>query len=233
MSEATSDDQQRHEELRQEEGPTSRRRRALRQLRAMAGRYRKRYIAACTLALLLAVAFALTAAGVFESEEHVTLGTGPAGVMSDSTRMADSVRTADSLRARVDSLRRDSVRQAGAQQTAAETDNTGVVGEVLEEVAEVVGRGEASYYGSELAGNPTASGEPFDPAKLTAAHRTLPLGSQVRVTNLRNGETVVVRINDRGPFHGNRILDLSRRAAQRIGMLTRGKARVKIELLEE
>jgi len=91
--------------------------------------------------------------------------------------------------------------------------------------------GRASFYGEELAGNPTASGERFDPEKLTAAHRTLPLGSRVRVTNLRNGESVVVRINDRGPFHGNRIIDLSEAAARQIGMLKRGTARVRIELL--
>jgi rare lipoprotein A len=94
-----------------------------------------------------------------------------------------------------------------------------------------LGEGSASFYGEELAGNPTASGERFDPAKLTAAHRTLPLGSRVRVTNLRNDESVVVRINDRGPFHGNRIIDLSEAAARRIGMLQQGTARVRIELL--
>lgn len=97
--------------------------------------------------------------------------------------------------------------------------------------AEHVADGQASFYGDELAGNPTASGEAFDPAKLTAAHRTLPLGSRVRVTNLRNGESVVVRINDRGPFHGRRIIDLSKAAARQIGMLRNGTARVRIELL--
>lgn len=254
----------RHEALRQEDGPTSRRRHALRRLRALVGKYRMRYWGTATLAGVLGVAFALSAAGVFEDEnETPTLGTGRAGVMSadsaqvagsartvDSTqtagmaRAADSARvpgpartaaastTADSTQTRADSTQQaaDSLAQA---KSAAEADNTGVVEEAAEEVAEVVGRGEASYYGASLAGNPTASGEPFDPSKLTAAHRTLPLGSQVRVTNLRNDETVAVRINDRGPFHGNRILDLSRRAAEKIGMLARGKARVKIELLEE
>jgi rare lipoprotein A len=111
---------------------------------------------------------------------------------------------------------------------ATETDNTRVEGAA----GEVVGRGKASYYGARLEGNPTASGEPFDPTELTAAHRTLPLGSRVRVTNLRSDETVTVRINDRGPFHAGRILDLSRRAAERIGMVARGKTRVEIELLE-
>ncbi len=91
--------------------------------------------------------------------------------------------------------------------------------------------GEASYYGSELAGNRTASGETFDPEQLTAAHRTLPLGSKVRVTNPRSGENVVVRINDRGPFHGNRVIDLSTAAARAIGLLTSGTGRVTLALL--
>ncbi len=94
-----------------------------------------------------------------------------------------------------------------------------------------VGDGPASYYGAELAGNPTASGERFDPTKLTAAHRTLPLGSRVRVTNLRTGASVIVRINDRGPFHGHRVIDLSHAAAREIGMIRRGTARVRMELL--
>jgi rare lipoprotein A len=91
--------------------------------------------------------------------------------------------------------------------------------------------GEASYYGYELAGRPTATGEPFDPNLPTAAHRTLPLGSIIRVTNVRNGESVVVRVNDRGPFHGNRVLDLSRSAAMALGFAGRGTGRVEIERL--
>ena len=94
-----------------------------------------------------------------------------------------------------------------------------------------LGTGEASFYGGELAGNRTASGEIFDPARLTAAHRTLPLGSRVRVTNASNGEDVVVRINDRGPFHGNRVIDLSSAAARTIGLLRTGTARVSLALL--
>ncbi len=94
-----------------------------------------------------------------------------------------------------------------------------------------VGSGEASYYSDDLVGSPTASGEPFDPAKLTAAHRTLPLGSRVRVTNTATGKTVVVRVNDRGPYHERRIIDLSWAAARRIGLHRSGTARVKLELL--
>lgn len=94
-------------------------------------------------------------------------------------------------------------------------------------------KGEASYYGYELAGNPTASGELFDPEEMTAAHPTLPFGTHVRVTNLHNEQTVVVRINDRGPFAKDRIIDVSRAAAEELGMLHRGRAPVHIEVLND
>lgn len=91
--------------------------------------------------------------------------------------------------------------------------------------------GEASYYGAELAGNRTASGEIFDPRQLTAAHRTLPMGTKLRVTNKANGKSVIVRINDRGPFVKKRIVDISRAAAEEISMVRAGKALVSLELL--
>lgn len=91
--------------------------------------------------------------------------------------------------------------------------------------------GVASYYGRELAGRPTASGERFNPEGLTAAHRTLPLGTRIRVTNPANGRSVVVRVNDRGPFVHGRILDLSHGAARAIGLVSRGHGRVEIERL--
>ena len=91
--------------------------------------------------------------------------------------------------------------------------------------------GRASFYHSSLTGERTASGERYNPEAFTAAHRELPFGTRVRVTNLRNDKSVVVRINDRGPYHDNRILDLSRRAAQELGMLDRGVAKVRIEVL--
>jgi len=97
--------------------------------------------------------------------------------------------------------------------------------------ASALGTGVASYYGDELAGNLTANGEVFDPGQLTAAHRTLPLGSRVRVTNPRNGESVVVRINDRGPYHGNRVIDLSYAAAREIGLIRSGIGQVNLALL--
>jgi len=89
--------------------------------------------------------------------------------------------------------------------------------------------GSASWYGAEFAGRPTASGEIFDPRKLTAAHRTLPLGSVVRVTNTGNGRSLLVRINDRGPFTAGRILDCSEAAARALGFRRHGVADVAID----
>jgi rare lipoprotein A (peptidoglycan hydrolase) len=86
----------------------------------------------------------------------------------------------------------------------------------------------ASWYGSEFAGRRTASGEAYDPNSLTAASRTLPLGSLVSVTNPDNGRSVTVRINDHGPYVHGRTLDLSHRAAQRLGIISKGVSRVKL-----
>jgi rare lipoprotein A len=92
--------------------------------------------------------------------------------------------------------------------------------------------GVASYYARQFHGRRTASGERFDMAAMTAAHRTLPFGSKVRVTNPANGQSVVVRINDRGPFHQGRIIDVSEAAAKRLGLIAPGKARVTLDLLD-
>jgi len=89
----------------------------------------------------------------------------------------------------------------------------------------------ASWYGSEFAGRHTASGERFNPNEMTAASKTLPIGSRVRVTNPKNGKSVVVRINDRGPYVRGRSIDLSRSAAQKLGITHKGVARVKIKKL--
>lgn len=91
--------------------------------------------------------------------------------------------------------------------------------------------GKASYYGPGFAGRKTASGAIFYPERLTAAHRFLPLGTRVRVTNLHNGESVLVTINDRGPYIRGRHIDLSMGAARAIGMLGRGVADVVIQVL--
>lgn len=93
--------------------------------------------------------------------------------------------------------------------------------------------GRASWYGGKHHGRKTASGERFDKEQLTAAHRTLPFGTRVRVTNLDNGRTVVVRINDRGPFgRKQRIIDVSEAAARRLGMIQSGVVRVRVDVLE-
>lgn len=91
--------------------------------------------------------------------------------------------------------------------------------------------GVASWYGPKFAGRRTANGEIFDPTQLTAAHRTLPFGTLVRVTNLATRTNVIVRINDRGPFKGNRIIDLSRAAADAIGLTAMGVGSVRLEPL--
>ena len=91
--------------------------------------------------------------------------------------------------------------------------------------------GVASYYDDKFQGRRTASGERFDQRKMSAAHRTLPFGTKVRVTNPANGRSVVVRVNDRGPFVKGRVIDLSRAAAERLGMVRAGLAQVKLEVL--
>jgi len=95
-----------------------------------------------------------------------------------------------------------------------------------------VSTGEASWYGPGFYGNRTANGEVFRPGTLTAAHRTLPFGTKVRVTNLWNGRSAVVRINDRGPFHGRRAIDLAHGAASQLGLISSGIAQVKLEVLQ-
>src|SRR5262245_13131907 len=86
----------------------------------------------------------------------------------------------------------------------------------------------ATYYGQEFAGHRTASGEKFNPNAMTAAHRTLPFGTRVRVTNSSNGRSIIVRINDRGPFVKGRAIDLSRGAARAIGMGSAGNVRMEV-----
>lgn len=93
--------------------------------------------------------------------------------------------------------------------------------------------GNATWYGAALAGHKTASGERFDPSQMTAAHRTLPLGTWVEVTRVDGGQSVRVRINDRGPFgHADRIIDLSRGAAEKIGLVKLGVAAVEVRVVD-
>ncbi len=93
--------------------------------------------------------------------------------------------------------------------------------------------GTASYYGSRHHGKRTASGEPFNQNAMTAAHRSLPFGTRVKVTNLNNDRSVVVRINDRGPHTRGRLIDLSRAAAEKLGMIRSGTARVRVQSLSD
>jgi rare lipoprotein A len=92
--------------------------------------------------------------------------------------------------------------------------------------------GYASWYGKEQAGNDTANGERFNPKGVSAAHRTLPLPSYVEVTALDSGKTVLVRVNDRGPFSGKRIIDLSRGAAEQLGIVAGGSAAVRVRRVD-
>lgn len=94
-------------------------------------------------------------------------------------------------------------------------------------------KGTASWYGGRFHGRKTASGERFNMYALTAAHRTLPFGSIVKVTEVKSGKSVIVRITDRGPFHGRRIIDLSRGAAQRLGIIKAGTARIKLTVIQK
>src|SRR5512132_2529700 len=96
-----------------------------------------------------------------------------------------------------------------------------------------VQHGIASWYGPGFHGRKTASGERFNQHELTAAHKRLPLGTKATVTNLKNGKTIEVEINDRGPYARGRILDLSRAAADRLGMKNAGTTRVRVEVNED
>ena len=94
-----------------------------------------------------------------------------------------------------------------------------------------LGRGVASYYGKKFHGRRTANGERFDMRAMTAAHKTLPFGTKVRVTNPSNGRSVIVRINDRGPYAHGRTIDLSRAAAEEIGIISRGHGQVELDVI--
>ncbi len=202
--------------------PTPRRRRRVAQriLRLRHDVRRYRLLAQCLGAV---AAVCLLVAGVAwtapEPEPETTdLGRGVAGV-----ERYDPDRTAEESGAVVVELPEGYVPPAPPPEKPA-------AGEAL--VRRLLGEGAASYYHDALEGRSTASGQPYRAASLTAAHRSLPFGSRVRVTNLSNGRAVVVRINDRGPFARGRVIDLSRSAASRIGLLARGHGKVRLELVE-
>lgn len=144
----------------------------------------------------------------------LVLSAGPSfAVAADASRI-------DNLATTVASLDQEPITQAVVPAEAVEIERF-----------EVIGSGEASYYGPGFAGNRTASGERFNPAALTAAHRTLPLGTKLRVTNKANGKSVIVRVNDRGPFLKHRVLDVSVAAAREISMIRAGRAQVTLEVV--
>jgi rare lipoprotein A len=103
---------------------------------------------------------------------------------------------------------------------------------VMDSAAGYYATGNASWYGRKFHGRLTSSGEPYDMFQLTAAHRSLPIPTYVRVTNLDNQQSTIVRVNDRGPFHNDRIIDLSYAAAVKLGFADQGTARVRVESLE-
>ncbi|MEP4146877.1 MAG: septal ring lytic transglycosylase RlpA family protein [Halioglobus sp.] len=103
--------------------------------------------------------------------------------------------------------------------------------EILKDYRNYREQGTASWYGSKFHGHETSNGEIFDLYAASAAHKTLPIPSYARVTNLDNGRSVVVRVNDRGPFHGNRLIDLSYGAAVKLGYMAKGTAPVEVEVL--
>lgn len=109
--------------------------------------------------------------------------------------------------------------------------NSGALSSEFKNASSEIFKGVASYYADKFNGRKTASGEIFDQKLLTAAHRTWPFESVVKVTNLANGKSVQVRINDRGPFVKDRLIDLSRAAAQKIDMLRSGTANVEISII--
>lgn len=200
-----------------------------------------------TTVLATVAGFALVAAlgaggtAVLSTGERADAPTGAAGATDVGMRASGPViRALDpALRAALDEVHAELVDEHGA----------GIGGALMERVAEepdpvraaqaeqatatpgVFQRGTASWYGPGFVGRTTASGETYDPSQLTAAHRTLPFGTRVRVTNQRSGSSVVVRINDRGPYAGGRIIDLSEAAARAIGMRGSGLAEVTLEIV--
>lgn len=101
-----------------------------------------------------------------------------------------------------------------------------------QEVSHTLGVKTASWYGKSFHGRTTANGERFNQDAMTAAHRTLPFGTKLKVTCMQTGKSTIVRINDRGPFHGNRAIDLSKGAAKAIGLIESGTGKVKIDILK-
>jgi len=182
----------------------------------------KRRMTRAVVTLTALALFGLTASGRAEPIELATAAssliqpTGPVFVPGQDPRFAESFAEFDT--------------PAAPEQLADAVDITAIE-PAAQEATRDLGTGVASYYGRGFAGRSTANGERFDPAQLTAAHRTLPFGTRVRVTNPRNGKSVVVRINDRGPYVRSREIDLSQGAAEQIGLVAAGHGTVQLEVV--
>ena len=111
-------------------------------------------------------------------------------------------------------------------------ENEKMVDEIMERTADNISTGVVSWYGGKFHGRKTASGEKYDKHELTAAHKSLPFGTKVKVTNIRNGKSVVVEINDRGPYAKSRVLDLSQAAFSEIGHTNTGVMKVEYEIIK-
>lgn len=111
-------------------------------------------------------------------------------------------------------------------------ENEKMVDEIMERTASKISTGVVSWYGDKFHGRKTASGEKYDKHELTAAHKSLPFGTKVKVTNIRNGKSVVVEINDRGPYAKSRVLDLSQAAFSEIGQTNTGVMQVEYEIMK-
>lgn len=170
------------------------------------------------------------------------VGMSAAGFVSDATLPApDDAVAADPAPAPAAVDAAAAAVPAGAVEAPAEVEGRGAAGSPAPSASDAapadadealdVLTGSASYYANSLAGNRTASGVRYDPRALIAAHRTLPFGTVLRVTNLDNDRSVRVRVVDRGPFVRGRIIDLSRRAAEQIGMIRAGHAPVRVDVL--
>lgn len=165
----------------------------------------------------------LVGAGLWVGLAAVVYASGPEDAKAEGVSLASS---AEQMPAAVSEAVVEDTSVAAEVARIIETLNT------VENEGAALQSGLASFYGRPFHGRRTASGEIFNMTALTAAHPTLPFGTQLKVTNTHNQQTVVVRINDRGPYKGQRIIDLSQAAAAKIGMLGRGLASVVIEVFK-
>lgn len=149
----------------------------------------------------------------FTKKTLLSLAAATIGVLSINAAVADSVVRVEKLHPSANR----SYKVAGKRYTP------------LTKVSSFSQTGKASWYGNQFHGRKTSSGERYNMNALSAAHKTLPIPSYARVTNMQNGKSVIVRVNDRGPFHGNRVIDVSKAAAQQLGFINQGTANVKVE----